>query len=589
MATPKTGVDARVIEVKVDKSFMDGIVRRQGTEASSGHTFNHDGAIEPPYDPRILLHIVEHSSALPPNIAAMEANIDGFGHRLEQSIRLDAAEVDDRIADFLMAKAVDEGVEDPKLPSAEAVKAEKERLALRFRLEKVMGDAFFKQCTDGGPQGGFGKLRKESRTELESTGNCYWEVCRNGKGQPARFNRLPSYTCRLTNLDPRWVKAERWVPITPVHWTRQTVERRFRRFIQRDEILAQYSYFKEFGDPRTLSPATGKFYESPEDMARFEPGVVPANEVIHFRLNSTTSQYGLPRWIGAIPEIQGVRSAAEVNYFLFKNKSVPPIVVLVSGGRLGAGATEKIENFLGELKGEQNWSKILIIEAEAKGTGGTSPTVTIERLSKEIPNDGLFQEFKKQGSYEIGAMFRMPRIFRGDVAEINRATADKSIQMTEDLVFAPERTDFDNFMNAEILPENGIFCWLFRTLTPITRDPERLADMIQKMVIAGCITPADGRRLCADVFNVHFPEIRASWMEKPITLTLAEIQNSDNGNGDVEQAAGTIIDARDRMQAKVSEESKGLVSDLRRRLQEGEPSGLSDDEVEEMLSLLDRL
>ena len=63
-------------------------------------------------------------------------------------------------------------------------------------------------------------------------------------------------------------------------------------------------------------------------------------------------------------------SAEEVNYLYFENKSVPPLALLVSGGRLSESAVPRIERFIEEnLKGKQGFHKILILEAESNSSG----------------------------------------------------------------------------------------------------------------------------------------------------------------------------------------------------------------------------
>jgi hypothetical protein len=68
--------------------------------------------------------------------------------------------------------------------------------------------------------------------------------------------------------------------------------------------------------------------------------------------------------------------------------------------------------------------------------------------------------------------------------------------------------------------------WRFKSQTPVTRDPERLTDMVEKLVRVGVLTPEEGRLLAGDIFNREFAKLRAPWVKMPITLTLAGIQNS---------------------------------------------------------------
>jgi hypothetical protein len=58
------------------------------------------------------------------------------------------------------------------------------------------------------------------------------------------------------------------------------------------------------------------------------------------------------------------------NFLYFENKSVPPMALLVSGGRISEASVPRIERFIEEnLKGKANFHKILILEADGAGTG----------------------------------------------------------------------------------------------------------------------------------------------------------------------------------------------------------------------------
>jgi len=69
----------------------------QGEDEDSKR-FGTSGALEPPYNPRVLVQLFEHSNSLRQNVDAYSTNIDGFGHRYEPAIDLDKPEADQRIA-----------------------------------------------------------------------------------------------------------------------------------------------------------------------------------------------------------------------------------------------------------------------------------------------------------------------------------------------------------------------------------------------------------------------------------------------------------------------------------------------------------
>jgi capsid portal protein len=103
--------------------------------------------------------------------------------------------------------------------------------------------------------------------------------------------------------------------------------------------------------------------------------------------------------------------------------------------------------------------------------------------------------------------------------------------LAEDQVFQPERDEFDFLVNRKLLAEMGIRFWRFKTQTIATRDPERMTDMVEKLVRVGVLTPEEGRMLAGDIFNREFRKIHDDWTKRPITLTLAGIQNQALAGG----------------------------------------------------------
>ena len=81
-------------------------------------------------------------------------------------------------------------------------------------------------------------------------------------------------------------------------------------------------------------------------------------------------------------------------------------------------------------------------------------------------------------------------------------------------------------MNHRILADLGIRFWRFRSQTPVTRDPERMTNMVEKLVRVGVLTPEEGRVLASDIFNRELRKLGDDWTKRPITLTLAGVQTS---------------------------------------------------------------
>jgi len=541
--------------------------------------FAASGALCPPYDPEALCLLMEHSNSLRQNVDAYATNIDGYGHRFDPAIDFDADDADQRVADSIYLERVaarDRGELDASAtlePTADEITARKRELQQFARIERARLESFFDFCCF---DHSFVDLRRRTRQDLEVCGNAFWEVLRDGRGEVARLVYVPSFTVRLLPLDRSPTDVEDRIRVSPVSLDTVTVRHRLRRYVQiqgTDRV-----FFKSFGDPRVVSRRTGQVFDSAEALADVDASDGAATELLHFAIHSPRSPYGVPRWVGTLLSVLGSRQMEEVNFLYFENKSVPPLALLVSGGKLSEASVPRIERFIEEnLKGKANFHKVLILEAEGGGTGDQARAkIELRPLTDAQQQDALFQVYDERNIDKVGSSFRLPKLLRGESKDFNRATAESALRFAEDQVFQPERDEFDFLMNRRLLADMGIRFWRFRSQTPVTRDPERMTEMVEKLVRVGVLTPEEGRALAGDIFNREFRKIGDDWTKRPITLTLAGIQT---GVEDLRarSAKGSLVDdarALVRLRAELEEEEDRLASsrlDLARRYLQGSP------------------
>ncbi len=549
--------------------------------------FTAAGALEPLYDPGTLCLLVEHSNALRQNVDAYATNIDGFGHRFEPAIDFDADDASKRVAQcvYLERLAAQERGELPLdavlAPTPDEVSARRTELTQLAQVEKARLEGFLEFCCF---DHSFVDLRRRTRQDLEVTGNAFWEILRNARGEIAKLVYVPSYTVRLLPLDVAPVDVEELVRVSPVTVQRVPARRRLRRYVQ-----IQYTervYFKALGDPRIVSRKTGLVFDNMEALRRDNPGDGPATELLHFAIHSPRSPYGVPRWVGALLSVLGSRQMEEVNHAYFENKSVPPLALLVSGGRLSEASVPRIERFVEEnIKGKNNFHRLLILEAEGAGSTNESSRAKIELhpLTQAQQRDALFSEYDQANMDKIGGSFRLPRLLRGDSREFNRSVADAQLRFAEDQVFQPERDEFDFLINRKLLTDMGIRFWRFRSQTPVVRDPERMTNMVEKLMRAGVLIPEEGRTLAGDIFNREFRRIGDDWTKRPITLTLAAYQNqladlqSKPDNASLVEQAKRLINFREEIVAEETRLAERRM-ELAREYQEPERIGVPEEE-----------
>lgn len=524
------------------KTFGPEILEPQSKqETDRQNAWADAGAIAPPYDPESMAEIFEISNSLRPNVDAYAVNIDGFGHHFEPAIDLEQEDSDQVIADAMFLERIHEmesegsEVDDDYAsiadPTDDEIADRKKKLERVARVEKARLTAFFDFAAQ---DQSFPSLRKKTRQDLETTGQAYWEVLRNKKGKIARFVYIPAWTMRLCKLIPEPVQVQEPYRISPIKLGKINVRRKFRKYVQILDDGAR-TYFKEFGDPRIVSRQTGRVYrDQAEFKAKAEKDDTSANEVIHFKIHSSRSPYGIPRWTGAAVSALGSRASEEVNYLYFENKAVPPLAILVSGGRLATKAHKEIEDFIeNRIKGKRNFHKILLIEAvgPASKDGATPqrPVIEIKPLMDAMLKDALFQNYDMNNIDKVGSSFRLPRLLRGEARDFNRATAEASLRYAEAQIFQPERDDFDYFINWKLMPLINATYWRFRSNSPIATDPQILGKLVVEMVKHGVLTPHEGRMLAGDIFNREFTVLHEAWTKQPITFTLAGIQTGQQG------------------------------------------------------------
>lgn len=524
------GTVLKAVLIGADKGVQTSNTMAGVDEAE--RAFSTAGAIEPPYNPVTLALLLEHSNSLRQNIDAYVTNIDAFGHQFVPVIDMDAADADLRVAQAMYLErlrerekpgAAPDVVGKPLMPTPEEVAQRKALLVQEMRAEKSRLEHFFEFCVE---EMSFVSMRRRLRQDLEVMGNAYMEVLRNGAGEIAEFVYMPSFTMRILPLDKQYTMVPTKAKVSDIAYDVTEKERLFRRFVQVFETRVMY--FKEFGDPRIISKLTGKVWDSLDALKANNKHDGPATEVVHFRIHSPRTAYGVPRWIGNLLAVLGSRQAEEVNYLYFDNKSVPPLALLVSGGRVTDETVQRLESFVNtELKGKANFHKILIIEAE--GGGGSTlehsgkMQVTLQPLTDAQQKDALFTQYDERNMDKVGQAFRLPRLLRGDVRDFNRATADAALNFAEQQVFQPEREEFDFVINRKVLTDLGIRFWKFQSNSPVVRDPELLAAIIKDLTVANVLTPEEARQLAEIVFNREFRRIDADWVKQPVQLTMAGV------------------------------------------------------------------
>lgn len=476
--------------------------------------------LEPPYSPEVLFMYYENSTALRPCIDAYATNIDGFGHRLVQ--KYTETQIKEALWNEVERRYRDEEKEPPPDEQVEReVDAAYEEQLVEVEAERDRLNHFFEYACPGSS---FIELRKRTRVEKEICGFGFWEVVRDPEtGHPAKLYHAPSRNIRLMPVRETVVRRVR-EQVNALDFIDVPVRRRVRTFVQRPTHGGPGTYFKEFGDDRTVSATTGRAYKDMKALRQAEGDDAPeATELVYFAIYNGTSPYGVPRWVGALKAVLGSFELDDVNYGYFKHKAVPPMMIFVSGHTkpLTAGAIKVIKNALRDAQGRgtEGFHEVPVIEAMQDPEARLVPQVHVERLADQQWKEAIHQEYDKRNIEKVGYAFRIPKILRGDMTDFNRATATAALEYAETQVFAGERAGFDNFMNLVFLPALDVRYHRFVSMGPQVKDLDNVSEAVARLSAAGTLTPEEARRYITDNTTLDLDVIDEPWTKRPLAIT----------------------------------------------------------------------
>jgi PBSX family phage portal protein len=509
--TPFSGereeTDPQIIELKKFQSqqILDPFDGVYGSQTAGLTT------MAPTYSPLALMRLPNENSILRQCIDAYVINIESYGSRLE----------------YIGADEEQESVE---------AKAEHARLTGLLNQPNEEYSLI--------------ELRQRVRRDIETFGCGYIEVGRDKDSNIAMMYHALAHTIRITHRERDATPVKVWMERDGK--LRQLIlKRRFRRYVQ--IMNGERVFFKEFGDPRPIDPATGEVNAnlSLEDQA---------TELYHIPLYSSGEVYGLPRWINQLPNILGTRESELTNLQFFRDNAIPAMAVLVSGGMLTEAAIENIENHITSSKGREGMNRLLVIEAsgdeEAASDKGQipAPRVDLKPLSDARQKDGTFQEYETNAQTKIRSSFRLPPLFLGRTEDMTYATASASLSVAEAQVFGPERNKIDEIFNGQFLTIDGKppQYWRLRSNPPRISNPEDVVAAIENMNAVGAMTPNIAIGLANEMFDLAIPMIEEPWGNYPFSFSTALLgQDQLQGLEELRRVLGTEPDENNGEATKV--------------------------------------
>ena len=360
--------------------------------------------------------------------------------------------------------------------------------------------------------------------DRESCGFGFMETIRDAAGRIALVRHAKALYTRLCAIDPQEILVEQTI-MRGRRITTVREYRKFRRFIQ--IVNGRMVWFKEFGDPRRMDFTNGAF----EGQDSFSAKNL-ATEIIHFKRPSTES-YGIPQWVNQLPNIIGSREAEEVNMRYFEENTVPPMLLMIGGGRLTSASYQELTRALNQDGlGKSRQHKIMLLEAVGEGDSldgkNSSIDLKVEKLSDARQSDGLFKAYDEGNMAKVRSSFRLPPITVGMSQDVNFATASTSAFVAESQVFAPERQRNDAKLNRFLVNgQDGLKLTTVRLVgrTPLISSPEMTVKTLTALNTMGAVTPRSAQTVANKMLQLElkpYPEKGEEgyekWMDEPILL-----------------------------------------------------------------------
>lgn len=480
--------------------------------------------IEPPVMLQGLSRLVEDSSILPQCIGAYRRNIAGFGIGVEYK----------------------EDIEETAESEAEYTKVQQilNCLTLESDTKKVFEDII------------------ESR---ETYGIAFLEVLRNASGEVVQIDFVEDTpSMRMTKPMEPYQEISQYV-------NGEIVSRRKKFKKYRQQVGGKTVYFKEFGDPRHMDKKTGDYKES-------IPLEQQANEIIEFKLG--TKPYGMVRWTGQILGVDGSRKAETLNNNYFTNGRHTPLAILISGGTLTDDSYDKLTEYINDIRGEAGQHAFLLLETEATGTqtvleDADKPKIEIKDLASILQKDELFQDYIDNGRRRVQSAFQLPDLYVGYTTDFNRATAQTAMEVTEEQVFQPERTDLAWIINNKLLNAYQLKYTQAYFKEPDISNPDDLYKLMVATNNAGGLTPNKAKELLFKSLGEISDDFEEEWGNIPLAYLKQAM--SGNAGGDFTGYGLQMAKQIERAEANHDEEIIPVLRSIKKFLEEME----AGDEVQE--------
>ena len=328
--------------------------------------------------------------------------------------------------------------------------------------------------------------------DVESMGNGYYEIVRNGLGQMAEVYHAPAHTMRRASEGKGFWHI-------------------------RLGLAKKAVYFNKYSD----KDQAGK------------------NEILqHKNYFPASKYYGMPDYMPALGAMALDRNAVIFNNNFFSNSGMLGMILFMKNVELNNESRQELKNMIqGNFTGVENAHRMAIIDGL-----GPEADWKIEKVMESI-RDMSFQQLRKFNRDEILASHHVPPKMM-HVAEAGKLGESKDgyNQMKFFKIFEidPSQRRHENIWNMIFANELGVTRWKIKFKELDIRDPKDLSEEIRGDVKSGIMTATEARYK-RGLF------VDEEQIKKPITgdimLTGVQIENATKiiasvNNGEISEDSG---------------------------------------------------
>jgi hypothetical protein len=164
------------------------------------------------------------------------------------------------------------------------------------------------------------------------------------------------------------------------------------------------------------------------------------------------------------------------------------------------------------------------LEGQSQNGALQPPKVEVKALQGERQSDALFQEYDKENQKKVRSAFRLNPLFVGLSEDMTYATAQASMEMSEQQVFAPERTKIDEVINLRLLSDvtgKPPQYWWAKSNAPRITNPSDIVAALPNLAAVGAMTPNTAINIANELFGMDVKPIEEPWGDIPYSATTA--------------------------------------------------------------------